>query len=422
MDIGFVSLIVLVAVVIIGFVRKVNVGVLAIASAAALAYITGAFTGKEVVKGFSASLFMTLFGVTFLFAIIQENGCLEVTMRKLVRLFGKRVWLIPILMFAIGWVMSAIGPGCVPTLAFVAALAIPLSHETGYDPIMLMLIGDVATYSGRWSPISPEGILVSSLMGDQGFTGVLTPMIINTFIGAVLFSIIVFIFYKGYKIKGSSEVEQDEVKDEQFTKDQIIALCSILVMLALVIFAKMDVGLASMIVAAVLLILQVGNQKKALAGVPWGTLILVCGVGVLMNLVISTGGIDMLAGAMSSVMSVRTAAPIAGIVAGCMSWFSSTMGVVLPTLLPTIGTIVENVGGGVNPITIASTIGMISSCAGFSPASTVGAVIMGAYEGDKAVENKKPANKLFIELFAWSVFCVFFFALLSFLGVFSLIG
>ena len=83
---------------------------------------------------------------------------------------------------------------------------------------------------------------------------------------------------------------------------------------------------------------------------------------------------------------------------------------------------VRKVNVGVLAITIASTIGMISSCAGFSPASTVGAVIMGTYEGDKAVENKKPANKLFIELFAWSVFCVFFFALLSFLGVFSLIG
>lgn len=421
MDIGLVSLILLVIVVIVGFVRKVNVGVLAIAAAAILAYTTGAFTGKEVIKGFSASLFMTLFGVTFLFAIIQDNGCLQVLMKKVVRLFGKRVWLIPILMFIIGWVMSAIGPGCVPTLAFVAALAIPLSHETGYDPIMLMLIGDVATYSGRWSPISPEGILVFSLLGEQGITGVLSPMIINTGIGAIIFSIIVFVFYKGYKVKANTEVEQDEVEDVKFNRNQVIALCSILVMLGLVIFAHMDVGLASMIVAAFLLILQVGNQKKALSGVPWGTLILVCGVGVLMNLVISTGGIDMLAGAMSSVMSERTAAPIAGMVAGCMSWFSSTMGVVLPTLLPTIGTIVENVGGNVNPIAIVSTIGMISSCAGFSPASTVGAVIMGAYEGDAAIKNKKPANKLFIELFAWSVFCVLFFALLSFLGVFSII-
>ncbi|MEG2697427.1 MAG: C4-dicarboxylate ABC transporter, partial [Ruthenibacterium sp.] len=92
-------------------------------------------------------LFMTLLGVTFLFGVVQSNGCLEKLMRKSVAVCGKQVWMVPILMYIMGWVMSAIGPGCVPTLAFVAAVAIPLAHATGYNPIMLMMIGDVATYS-----------------------------------------------------------------------------------------------------------------------------------------------------------------------------------------------------------------------------------------------------------------------------------
>ena len=421
MDMDVLSLIILVAVIVLGFVRKTNVGLLAIAAAAILAYATGAFTGKEVIKGFSSSLFMTLLGVTLLFGVIQANGCLEIVMKKLVKAFGKQVWLIPILMYVVGWVMSAIGPGCVPTLAFVAALAIPLAHETGYNPIMLMIIGDLATYSGRWSPISPEGILVSKLMGEQGFTGVLTPMIINTGIGSIILAVIAFIFYKGYKVKGgASFTETSEVK--KLEGKHIIALVGILAMLAGVIFLKMDVGLASFIVAAVLIILGICDQKTAMKGVPWNTLVLVCGVGVLMNLVISTGGIDLLANIMASVMSPKTAAPIAGICAGCMSWFSSTMGVVLPTLLPTVGTIVEKVGGSVSAVEIISTIGIISSCAGFSPASTVGAIIMGAYEGDAEFAKQKTSNALFIELFAVSVFCVLFLALLALVGVFGIIG
>ena len=421
MDMGVISLIILVAVVVLGFVRKSNVGILAIAAAAILAYASGQFTAKQVTGGFSASLFMTLLGVTLLFGVIQANGCLEIVMKKLVKAFGKQVWLIPILMYVVGWVMSAIGPGCVPTLAFVAALAIPLAHETGYNPIMLMIIGDLATYSGRWSPISPEGILVSKLMGEQGFTGVLTPMIINTAIGSIILSIIAFIYYKGFKIKGGAHfTETTEVP--ALERNHIIALCGILAMLAGVIFLKMDVGLASFIVAAVLMLIGIGDQKTAFKGVPWNTLVLVCGVGVLMNLVISTGGIDLLANIMSSVMSPKTAAPIAGLCAGAMSWFSSTMGVVLPTLLPTIGTIVENVGGGVSAIEIVSTIGIVSSCAGFSPASTVGAIIMGAYEGDPEFAQQKTSNALFIELFAVSVFCVIFLALLSLIGVFGIIG
>ena len=67
----------------------------------------------------------------------------------------------------------------------------------------------------------------------------------------------------------------------------------------------MDVGLASFIVAAVLILLGITDQKTAMKGVPWNTLVLVCGVGVLMNLVISTGGIDLLANIMASVIPRR---------------------------------------------------------------------------------------------------------------------
>lgn len=421
MNIGLISLIILLVVVVLGFLKKMNVGILAIAAAAILGYASGTFTGKEIISGFSASLFMTLLGVTLFFGVVQSNGCLELLMRKVVKSFGKRVWLIPILMYVVGWVMSAIGPGCVPALAFVAALAIPLAHETGYNPIMLMLIGDLATYSGRFTPITPEGILVTQLMGDQGITGVLTPTIINTLIGSLILSVIVFLFYKGYKVKGNKTLEES-VQIEKFNKNQIIALFSIAVMLVGVIFLSMDVGLASFIVSAALILIGVGDQKAAIKGIPWNTLILVCGVGVLMNLVISTGGIELLASFMSSVMTERTAAPIAGLVAGGMSWFSSTMGVVLPTLLPTIGTIVTDVGGKVSAVEILSTIAIVSSCAGFSPASTVGAIIMGAYEGDEKFAKQKTANGLFMELFLWSAFCIAFLALLSLIGVFGIIG
>jgi len=248
---------------------------------------------------------------------------------------------------------------------------------------------------------------------------VLTPMVMNTLIGAVIVSLIVFIFYKGYKVKFSAKVE-DGSQVERFTMNQIAALVSILIMLVGVIVLKMDVGLASFIVAMVLIVLGIGNQQSAMKSIPWNTLILVCGVGVLMNLVISTGGIDILASVMSSVMNPVTAAPIAGITAGTMSWFSSTMGVVLPTLLPTVGRIVENVPG-VSVVEIVSTIGIVSSCAGFSPASTVGAIIMSACESDEVFSQQKSTTKLFGELFLWSVFCVLFLAALSLIGVFGII-
>lgn len=419
MDIGLIALIVLFVVIAIGFWRKLNVGLLAIAAAVILGTASGMFTSKQIIAGFSGSLFMTLLGVTFLFGIVQSNGCLDKLMHKAVGICGKQVWIIPILMYVMGWVMSAIGPGCVPTLAFVAAVSIPLAHATGYNPIMLMMIGDVATYSGRFTPITPEGILVTKLLGEQGVTINLTSMILNVGIGTIILSVIFFLFYKGYKVKAIEKVD-GAVKIEPFTAKQLIALAGIVVMILIVILLKMDVGLASFLVAAVLAILGCGDEKAAIKNVPWGTLIMVTGVGVLMNLVIATGGIELLATTMAGMMTPFTAPALTGLTAGVMSWFSSTMGVVLPTLLPTLGQISETVGGGVTVLALVSVIGIVSSSAGFSPASTVGALIMAAHDGDSEFVKTKTPGRLFIEMFAWSVFCVVFLCLLSLTGIFSI--
>ncbi|MEG0769579.1 MAG: SLC13 family permease [Ruthenibacterium sp.] len=420
MDIGLIALIVLVIVIALGFWKKMNVGLLAIAAATVLGYASGLFTGKEIIKGFSSSLFMTLLGVTFLFGVVQSNGCLEKLMRKSVTIFGKQVWMVPILMYIMGWVMSAIGPGCVPTLAFVAAVAIPLAHATGYNPIMLMMIGDVATYSGRFTPITPEGVLVTKLLAEQGYTINLLPMILNVGIGTLILSVIFFVFYKGYRVKAAVRIDDTVTPPiEKFTGKQYMALAGIVVMIAAVIFIKVDVGLASFVVAMVLLLLGVGEEKAVLKGIPWGTLLMVTGVGVLMNLVIGTGGIDMLATSLAGIMTPATAPALIGLTAGCMSWFSSTMGVVLPTLVPTLGKIAETVGT-VTVLELVSVIGIVSSSAGFSPASTVGALIMAAHDGDPEYAKTKAPGKLFVEMFLWSIFCVLFLCVLALTGLFGI--
>ncbi|MEG0441832.1 MAG: hypothetical protein RR544_05985, partial [Oscillospiraceae bacterium] len=133
-----------------------------------------------------------------------------------------------------------------------------------------------------------------------------------------------------------------------------------------------------------------------------------------------TGGIELLATSMASIMTPFTATALTGLTAGTMSWFSSTMGVVLPTLLPTLGHISETVGGGVTVLALTSIIGIVSSSAGFSPASTVGALIMAAHDGDAEYVKTKAPGRLFIEMFAWSVFCVLFLCVLSLTGIFAI--
>lgn len=418
MNLGVICLLALVIVVLVSFIFKLNVGLLAIVAATLIGYGSGQFSGKEIISGFSASLFITLLGVTVYFEIIQSNGCLEIIMKKIVMAMKKWIWIMPIMIFAIGYIIAAIGPGCVPAMAFAAAMAIPMAHETGYNPVMLLIMGNLGTYCGRFSPITPEGILISGLLNEQGLKISSASLMLSTFVGAFVLFIVVFIAFKGYKVMPVTEVKEKQI-EETFTVKHAIALITVLVMILLVIFVKMDVGLASFMMAVFLIIVKIGDGKKAINNVPWNTLLMVCGFGMLMNLVVGTGGIEMLSDGMSTVMQPWSAAGIVGIIAAVMSWFSSAIGVVYPTLIPTISGLAKNLGGNVSVTELVTTIALFASVAGLSSASTGGAIIMGAIGGDKTFSERYPSDKMFVKMLFWAFACTGILAGLAFIGVFG---
>ena len=76
-----ISLIILAVVVAIGFIKKINIGFLSIGVAFFLG-LAGDMTAKEIAKGFSSSMFVTLVGVTFLFGMASQNGTLDLFSKK----------------------------------------------------------------------------------------------------------------------------------------------------------------------------------------------------------------------------------------------------------------------------------------------------------------------------------------------------
>jgi hypothetical protein len=332
---------------------------------------------------------------------------------------GKQIWIVPIILYIIGLIVAGIGPGAIPGIAFVAVIAIPIAHRTGYDPVMLLLIGELGTFTGRFTFLTPEGVLFNTVMGDMGFDSPLRVVLFDVGLVTVLLAILVFIYYKGYTVRAEHAIEKTQTAS--FTKKHIIALIGVLVMLYLAVFVRMNAGLASFLVSIVLFLLRVGDEKAAMKSVPWNTLMMVTGVGVLMNIVIVSGGIDILANGLSSIMTPATAPALMCMMAGIMSWFSSALGVVYPTLLPTVGPIFETLGNAVSSGTLAAMIGMGATLAAVSPASTGGAILMAAILGDDTYSKSKESNRLFIECFAWSIAFVILGALVSFVGLYGIV-
>ena len=381
------------ALLILAFVRKTNMGFLAFGAALILGHIIG-MTDKEIVKTLSQSLFVTLTGITLLFSAVNSTGALEMVSKKIAHIFGKKVWTLPIIAYLIGFILAVIGPGAIPPTTLVVTMTVSIAISAGYNPIMMGVIGGLGLMGGRVAAITPEGNLVANLAAEQGITSnVILPVCVFQIVTTVIAAVILFFVMKGHKNR-ESEVKIEAVKA---TKQQLIALGAIVVMLVLVVIVGLDTGLTSFLLAALLFLFHVVDERTEIKNVPWGTIVMILGVGVLMSIISKAGGIDMLCSALSGVMSAGTVAPLSGITAGIMSLVSSGLGVVYPTLIPMASELVETVGGG-NAVSVISAIVAGGSLAGFSPMSTCGALTLGAMSAMMPNMSKEEQNKNFIKL------------------------
>ena len=414
MEIALVSLIILVLVIFIGFFRKINVGLVAILAVT----IFGTFIGEKdsvIIKGFSSSLFIMLLGVSFLCSIGITNGSLELMSKKILKLSGGYAFIAPILIYIIGFGIAAIGPGCVPALGIVAALSLPLGKSTGYDPVMLAIIGEIGSFTGRFSPITPESLLIQKLTEPQGITNYQSIILIYASVTTIILSVIIFIIFKGYKVK-TQKMEQNEIPS--FNKNQIFTLIGFLIVIIACTFYKRNVGLISFAVGILLILIKAADEKVVFKAISWSTLLMITGFGMLMDIVILVGGVSLLSDSLAKIMTPHTAVAIQGLTGGIMSWFSSAIGVVWPTLVPTVGNIANSVG--VPADSLISILCLTASFAGLSPASTGGGLIMAANATDPDFTKEKE-NKLFIKLFAISVLMVVLIVIAALFGLYSIL-
>ncbi len=416
MNLGVVSLILLLVAIIIGFIRNVNVGILCIGLGMILALCSGgSITASNVVSGFGTSLFVQMVGVTYLFAIINGNGTLELAARKIVNLVPARA--IPVALFFIGMALSASGPGSIPCLAIIPVIAIPLAASAGINPIMAAIIGDMGAMAGRMSPLTPEAAVVRNLMEAQGLTADTIPIMICTFVTTIVCAVLVYIYYKGWKIDESAVSTKKEALPA-FSWQQWMSLAGLVILAFGVLVLSWNVGLTGFLIGSIIMIVTGDNEKKAVAGVPWNVIIMVMGVGMLMNIVSLTGGVDLLVEAMEKVMNSSSASPIMAITAGVMSFFSSGLGVVFPTLVPICGDLANSIGA--DGVYLVAMVVIGGTIAGYTPISTTGALIMAGVAQQKDAEKRFPQNKLFVELFVVSFINLAVLALFAVLNIYVL--
>ena len=159
---------------------------------------------------------------------------------------------------------------------------------------------------------------------------------------------------------------------------------------------QLHVGMGAFTMAVLLMLFKVSDEKSVIQSIPWGVIVMVCGVTVLTSLLEKTGGIDLFTTIFARFATHRSVTGLIALVTGLVSVYSSTSGVVLPALLPSVPGLVTKLGGG-NPLAIASSILIGGHLVDVSPLSTIGALCIASAP---ASTDRRP---LFNQVLAWGL-------------------
>ena len=152
--------------------------------------------------------------------------------------------------------------------------------------------------------------------------------------------------------------------------------------------ARIDIGFIAIIFALISLFLKLGDEKAVIALIPWNTLIMICGVGMLIRLGVEVGVVYELTEWLSSNVPIWMIPILVFVISAIMSIFASTLGVVAPTLFP----MPLAIASGISPLLLFTCIVVGAQSSSLSPFSSGGSLMLGASQ--VVIEKDKLFNAL----------------------------
>lgn len=388
------SLVALIIAIVLSCTSRINVGVLSIAFAWLIGVYSAGMKADAVAAGFPASLFVTLAGVTLLFGLAQVNGTLEGLARRAVRLARGNARVLPVFFFVLAFVLSSVGPGAILGVALLIPLAMPIGVKAGVPRLLTALMVANGANAGNLSPVGVVGIIANTRMAEAGIGGHEWPVFAANALAHLLVGVGAYVLFGGWRLTRDSGAVADPTVP--LTRAQGLTTAVVLIWIVAVVVFSLNVGMAAFAAVSLLVLINAGDEAAAVKQVPWGVIIMVCGVSMLIAVLDKTGGMALFSSLLATIALPSTINGTIAFVTGLISSWSSTSGVVLPAFLPTVPSLVASVGGG-DPLAVAISITIGSHLVDVSPLSTLGALCVAA------VMDPVEARLLFRRLLIWGL-------------------
>ena len=360
------SLVLAIAIVLsigISYRTKINPGLLAIA----FAYIIGVFvlglTPKAVTLLWPVTIFFTIFAVTLFFSVAIENGTLEGISQRMLHRSRGLVWSLSIVFFVTAAVVAGLGAGFYAVMVFLAPAALLICTQVNIEPLLAGVGVVVGAQVGSNFMTSLNGIVFRGLFANLGYsTSKALSFSFWIFIAYLVLGLVVItgltLYFRSKAIRRGDEARREKmevVKPEPFDRRQrmTLGLIAVFLVLALVpsvlhvlfthvaIFGAwandIDPPLMSVTLTVVALLLGVADSRKVIERIPWNILIMISGMGMLIEVAVAAGTITKIANWLGQGhVSMYLIPVLLALVAAVITAFSSYIGVTAPALFPVV--------------------------------------------------------------------------------------
>ncbi|EMP5441018.1 SLC13 family permease [Acinetobacter baumannii] len=392
----------------LGYKTKINIGFFTIA----FAYLIGCFgmglKPSEIIELWPVKIFFIILSVTLFYNFALANGALEKLASHLLYKCRKFPQFLPLAIFFAATIIAGLGAGFYTVLAFMAPITLLLCKKTNMNMIIGGMAANYGALAGANFMTSQSGIIFRSLMENTGITSQTAfSYSSGIFVLTLIIPIAVLGIYTLWNRKSNSIVIEDQ-KPEPFDKKQKQSIFLIILMMSIVLVfpilhlvfpdvktisflnSKIDIAFLAITFSLISLLMKLADEKKVIALVPWGTLIMICGVGMLIALGVKLGIITTLSEWLANNVPVWVIPVLLCLISAIMSVFSSTLGVVAPTLFPIVPALALT--SGLNPLVLFICIVVGAQSTAISPFSSGGSLIMASAPAD--IDKTKFFNQL----------------------------
>lgn len=387
----------------LGYRTKINTGFLGIV----FAYIIGTFylgiKPGDIIKMWPISIFFVILAISLFYNFAMTNGTLEKLAQHMLYRTRKVPKLLPFAIFIAATILAALGAGFFAVMAFFTPITMLLCRKTGLSPLIGALAVNYGALCGNNFMISPGGVVFIGLMNQAGYEAVSYGFEFQIFLASFVVPIVVLsllILFNTRK-KGNADVVEISLP-EAFNAVQKKTLALVVSMIVVVLIfpilhiifpqvgliktldKAIDVGLVAVVFAVLALLMNLGDEKEVIKKVPWGTLIMICGVGMLISVAIKAGTVKLIAGFVTDTIPAPVVPIVMAAIGGFMSFFSSTMGVVTPALFPLVPNLAE--ASGIDAAVLFSAIVIGAQATAISPFSSGGSLVLSTVSEEERVD------------------------------------